>query len=428
MQSLQERIKRITETTIIVGIDVAKEIHWARITDHRGIDLIKAFRFHNSIDGYESLLAKVEKIRKKHGSDQVIIGMEPSGHYWRALGWYLKLHESEPVLVGVNPYHVKQTKELVDNSQTKSDPKDALVIAHLIKNGSYFDTYLPENEYAELRQLNSERQRIIKQINRTNNQLIAHIDEYFPEYSTVWKDVTCPTSLELLKTYTFPSDILSANREKLLEDIRVASCGTEGLKLMDDMIKASKRSVGVKEGLRIVRMRILNLIEDMAYFKKSKAAIEAELDSTMKSLELGDVLQSIPGVATIISAAFLGEVGDISRFTSWKQVRSLAGLNLVEDSSGKRKGNTKVSKRGRPYLRHMLYMAGENGVRNNSEMNKYYRYLRDRKKNPLEGNQAIVAVGLKMMRMLFHIAKTGERYDSNKALGEVRLQQIASLT
>jgi transposase len=123
----------------------------------------------------------------------------------------------------------------------------------------------------------------------------------------------------------------------------------------------------------------------------------------------------------------VGEVGDVSRFTSWKQVRSLAGLNLVEDSSGQRKGNTKVSKRGRPYLRHMLYMAGENGVRNNPEMNKYYRYLRDRKKNPLEGNQAIVAVGLKMMRILFHIAKTGERYNPDKALGKVRLQQIASL-
>jgi len=427
MQSIQERIKRITDTTMIVGVDVAKEIHWARITDYRGVDLVKAFKFHNSIDGFENLLTKVEKIRKKHECDQVIIGMEPSGHYWRALGWYLKLHDSKPVLVGVNPFHVKQTKELVDNSQTKSDPKDALVIAHLIKNGSYFDTYLPESEYADLRQLNSERQRIMKQISRTNNQLIAHIDEYFPEYSTVWKDVTCPTSLKLLKVYAFPSDILSAKREKLLEDIKVASSGTEGLKLMEDMIKVSKRSIGVKEGRRIVRIRILNLIEDMAHFEKDKAAIESELDSTMKSLEIGYVLQSVPGVATIISSAFLGEVGDVSRFSSWKQVRSLAGLNLVEDSSGKRKGNTKVSKRGRPYLRHMLYMAGENGVRNNPEMNKYYRYLRDRKKNPLNANQAIVATGLKMMRMLFHIAKTGEKYNPEKALGEVRLQQIASL-
>jgi len=100
----------------------------------------------------------------------------------------------------------------------------------------------------------------------------------------------------------------------------------------------------------------------------------------------------------------------------------------VEDSSGKHQGNTKVSKRGRPYLRHMLYMAGECGCRCNPEMHKLYRCFRDRKNNPLNPQQAFVAVGLKIMRILFHLAKTGERYDPGKALGAARMQQIASLT
>jgi len=147
----------------------------------------------------------------------------------------------------------------------------------------------------------------------------------------------------------------------------------------------------------------------------------------MSTLPLGGVLQSMLGVGTVISAAFMGEVGDISRFSSWKQVRSLAGLNLVENSSGQHKGKTKISKRGRPYLRHMLYMAGDNGVLHNPEMRSFYRYLRDRGKNPLKRDQALVAVGLKVMRILFHLAKTGEKYDPDKALGATRQQQIASL-
>jgi len=193
------------------------------------------------------------------------------------------------------------------------------------------------------------------------------------------------------------------------------------------MIKASSRSIGVKEGLRTVRLRMLSLIDELQYFEEKKEAIEAELESAMGTLQLGKVLQSMIGVGPIISAAFLGEVGDISRFSNWKQVRSLAGLNLVENSSGKHKGKTKVSKRGRPYLRHMLYLAGECGCRCNPEMHKFYRYLRDRKNNPLNGNQALVATGLKIMRILFHLAKTGESYDPSKALGAVRIQQIASL-
>jgi len=427
MQVLQERLKRITTTTIIVGIDVAKEVHWARVTDYRGIDLMKPVKVHNSTEGFESLLEKVEKVRDKHDCDQVVIGMEPSGHYWRALGWYLKLHESAPVLLGVNPYHTKQAKELDDNSQTKSDPKDALVVAHLIRDGRYYDTYLPEGEYAELRILNTERQRIMKQITRANNTLIAMLDEFFPEYSTIWSNVTCPTSLKLLRTYTFPSDIQSVPRGKLLGDIREASNGTEGDKLAAEMIKTASRSIGVKEGQTAARLRILNLIDDLEYFGAKAVSIEAGLERVMDKLELGKVLQSMSGVGPIISAAFMGEVGDISRFANWKQVRSLAGLNLVENSSGMHKGKTKVSKRGRPYLRHMLYLAGECGCRCNSEMRAFYRYLRDRKENPLNSHQAFVATGLKIMRILFHLAKTGESYDPGKALGETRLQQIASL-
>ncbi|MDR0490398.1 MAG: IS110 family transposase, partial [Oscillospiraceae bacterium] len=405
----------------------AKEIHWARMTDYRGVDLSKPVKVHNSMDGIENLLEKIQKLRIKHGCDQVVIGMEPSGHYWRALGWYLKLHESKPVLVGVNPYHTKQAKELNDNSQTKSDPKDALVVAHLIRDGRYFDTYLPEDEYAELRQLNTERQRIMKQISRANNILIALLDEFFPEYATVWSDVTCPTSLELLKIYAFPSDIMSAPHDKLLKDIRMASSGTEGTRLMEKMIRAASHSIGVKEGLRAVRLRMQSLIAELYYFEGKKEDVEAKLEAVMDTLQLGKVLQSMLGVGPIISAAFMGEVGDISRFTNWKQVRSLAGLNLVENSSGQHKGKTTVSKRGRPYLRHMLYLAGECGCRCNPEMHKFYRYLRDRKNNPLNPQQAFVATGLKIMRILFHMAKTSETYDPDKALGAVRLQQIASL-
>jgi len=424
---LQQRITRITPTTIIVGIDAAKDLHWARITDYRGLDLMKPVKVHNNIDGFENLLSKVEKQRQKYGYDQVMFGMEPSGHYWRALGWYLKLHDSKPVLLGVNPYHTKQAKELNDNSQTKSDPKDAQIIAHLIRDGRYFDTYLPENEYADLRLLNTERQRLMKQISRANNILIALLDEYFPEYATVWGNVTCSTSLELLKTYAFPSDILSASKEKLLDDIREASNGTEGVKLMNEMIRAASQSVGVKEGQRVTRIRMLSLIDELTYFEGKKVEIEAELEAVMNTLQLGTVLQSMLGVGPIISAAFLGEVGDISRFSNWKQVRSLAGLNLVENSSGKHKGKTKVSKRGRPYLRHILYLAGECGCRCNPEMRAFYRYFRDRNNNPLNGHQAFVATGLKIMRILFHLAKTGEHYDPGKALGTVRLQQIASI-
>ncbi|MCL2776220.1 MAG: IS110 family transposase [Oscillospiraceae bacterium] len=422
-----ERLATITAKTIIVGVDIAKEEHWARITDSRGMELRKPIKVNNSTSGFENLLENVDKMKQKYEAEKVIIGMEPSGHYWRAFGWYLKLHESTPVLVGVNPYHVKQVRELDDNSQNKSDKKDALTIAHLIKDGRYFEMYMPEGEYAELRIYNEERQRIIKQVNRANNTIVAVLDEYFPELAGIWKDVTCATSLAIIKKAAFPAEIIKISKPELLAVIKKASNGTEGDKLASELVKAAENSVGVREGQQAAKSRLLRLIGELEYYQSRLSDVEKELETVMAKSELGEILQSMKGIGSIISAAFLGEVGDIIRFDDWRQVRRLGGMNLVEDSSGRHKSKTKISKRGRPYLRCMLYMAGVSCCMHNAEMKQYYRYLRERPKNPLKKEQAIVATGLKVMRIMFYMAKNREKYNPDKALGDIRKEQIASL-
>lgn len=86
--------------------------------------------------------------------------MEPTGHYWKAFANYLIKNKICVVLV--NPYHTKKSKELDDNSQTKSDIKDELTIAKLVKDSRYFETYLPHDIYAELRGLTATRSGMLK--------------------------------------------------------------------------------------------------------------------------------------------------------------------------------------------------------------------------------------------------------------------------
>ena len=148
----------------------------------------------------------------------------------------------------------------------------------------------------------------------------------------------------------------------------------------------------------------------------------------MADTELNEYFESMKGIGAVISAVFLGEIGDVSRFDNWKQVRRLAGLNLAEQSSGKHKGKTKITKRGRPMLRNILYLAGVTTVNHNSEMRQLYSYLLKRPSNQLKKNQALIAVGLKVMRIMFYMAKNKEKYDANKALGEARIKQIQELS
>lgn len=87
----------------------------------------------------------------RNNKKQIVLGLEPTGHYCFALAaWMI----SEGIsVVQVNPYAVKQSKEIEDNSQLKDDRKDPKLIANLVKDGNYGMPYLPEEVYADMRRL-----------------------------------------------------------------------------------------------------------------------------------------------------------------------------------------------------------------------------------------------------------------------------------
>ena len=127
---------------------------------------------------------KRQELCKNDGFKNAVVGMEPTGHYWKPLANYLIKKGLTVVLV--NPYHTKKSKELDDNSQTKSDIKDALTIAKLVKDGRYFETYLPHDIYAELRSLTATRTGMLKRMKSIKNTIIAVLDEYL-SLIHIWK-------------------------------------------------------------------------------------------------------------------------------------------------------------------------------------------------------------------------------------------------
>jgi transposase len=102
-----DKILQLTESTLIVGIDVGKETHYARAYNFRGIELAKTLRFSNTASGFESLDRWMDEIMQKHRLTDATVGFEPTGHYWFTLGDHLKRKGHR--LGIVNPYHVKCT-------------------------------------------------------------------------------------------------------------------------------------------------------------------------------------------------------------------------------------------------------------------------------------------------------------------------------
>ena len=421
---LSRKIEAVTLRTLVVGIDIAKEMQWARFVDCRGIECGKAMYFRNDGTGFKAILAKIRQICKENSFVDAIVGMEPTGHYWKALAnWLMKQEHIHVVLV--NPYHTKKAKELDDNSQTKSDKKDALTIARLVKDGRYFEAYLPHDIYADLRVLATARNSVTRQKTALENRITAVLDEYFPEFTTVFKHpFKGKAAMQILKACPFPQYILKLGVDGVLAEIKKAVKKSVGRKRAEMLVNTAQSSVGVDYGVASARCKIQVLLESLELVDRQLSQIEEEMAKALQATDIAEYLLSIKGVGVVSLAVCLGELGDPLRFDNPRQLSRLAGYNLVEDSSGKNKSGTCISKRGRKGLRKVLYQMALTAVAVNPEMKELYKYLKTRAVNPLKKMQALVVISKKLLTLIYALAKKKQYYNAEKVFGEVRRSQL----
>ena len=417
------KFNAIENTDAIVGIDIAKNVHWAGIILPNGKEIKKSFSFNNNKKGFESLVETVKNVLTMLNFKKAIIGMEPTGHYWKACARYLKKIEWIKV-VTVNPFHVKNAKEFDDNCQTKNDKKDCMTIARLIKDARFFEPYLPEGIWAELRNLSNTRVELVGKQNAVKNRLIATMDEYFPEYTKVFKKILSRTSEEILKECPFPEDIKSKGKEGLLKHIKKTVKRGYSKKQVETIYELAKESIGTTEGTEGAKFQLNMYIEEAKLLEKQIKMTEQELERQLKETGFYESLISIQGIGVVSAATFVGEVGDINRFDSYEQIRRYAGLNLVENSSGNHKGKTTISKRGRSLLRSVLYRMAFTMVSKNKEIKELYKYLTTRKENQLKKKQAIVAVIGKILQIIYAVVSKNEEYKARRVFTQNRLEQL----
>ena len=412
-----EKISQIKDSTLVIGIDVAKETHYARAFDFRGIELTKLLKFSNTGEGFDHLSQWMQSICKQHEKAETIVGFEPTGHYWFNLGDFLKSEGHK--LAMVNPFHVKRTKELDDNSPTKNDRKDPKTIAMLVKDGRYREVYIPEDVYQELREAVAERDRLVQRLISINNQVTRWLDIHFPEFQTVFKDWRRQAAFLTLRHLSTPEKIATAGVMKILAIWKQSMKRTAGVKRAQELVEAASVSIGRKIGLIAAEVSLQNLLDEHELYVKHYAELEQLMMELLLQVPNAGKLHQIKGVGLITTATFVGEIGDVSRFQDPRQIQKLAGLNLVENSSGKHKGKTRTSRRGRRRLRPGLFMAMITILAKNPEFRMLHQRNLTRATNPLSKMQSVIALCGKLIRVFYGILRTGANYSAEKMLGDI---------
>ena len=413
------KITAITEKTLVVGIDVGSETHYARAFSWRGFEFSrKPLEFSNSEEGFETLKAWIEDLKKKRGLDKVIPGMEPTGHYWFNLGKFLQDNGMRPV--HVNPHHVKKSKEMDDNDPSKNDRKDPKVIAGLVNEGRYFYPYIPDGIYAEIRVLSGLRVLAQSEITRLKNRIARWFSIYFPNYKDVYGDVGAISGLMILRAAPLPEDIVKLGVGGVNQIWRDAKLRGVGIKRARTLVEAAEHSVGSRDAQEAARIELQILLSDYDRQTKREAELMALINEKIREVPYIDKLLEIRGVGLKTVIGFVAEVGDIKRFDDPKQIQKLSGYAIVKNQSGKHKGESHISYRGRKRLRYVLYETAVSVVSHSPEFKSIHQYYTTREKNPLKKMQSMIAVACKLIRVFYLILQTGTTYDAAKLMGDIR--------
>ncbi|MEK4883917.1 IS110 family transposase [Bacillus sp. FSL W8-0223] len=412
-----QKINQVTEKTLVVGIDIAKRTHFACFVDDRGRVLQKSFSVSQSRDGFESFYQRILRAMKDHDKTEVLVGIEPTGHYWLNLAYFLE--ERGIPLVITNPMHVKRSKELDDNLQTKNDRKDALVIARLLKDGRFSYPRILKEKEAELRVGSTFRGKLTEELGSVKNMMIRWLDRYFPEFTQVFPSFG-KMALAVLECTPFPSDLHQKQPDEVLDIYRKV----EGLKSPQrpkatQLIQVAAQSIGVTEGREMARFEIATLVRRYHQLEQEIESITQKLVELVKTSVEYEWLTTVQGLGDTTIVDLLAEIGSFSHYKDPRQLIKLAGLTLRENSSGQHQGQKRISKRVRRKLRSLLFRVMMPMIRHNEAFKKLHDYYTNRKVNPLRKKQSIVVLCGKLLKVLHGICTKHKVFDAQRMMKDI---------
>ena len=409
---VEEKIKRITPDTLICGIDVGKTKCCARFCDFRGMEVYHKVWF-DKTENLDIIGCNITAAMYEENKTDVIIAFEPTGHYWLNIDKYFKDCGQETVLMPT--YTVKQSKEQYDQNPTKSDPKDALLIARLTSEGKYVKPIEREELYQDIYSGYHIYDDIQKEINKIKNKIHVWNDKYFPEIEKVYK-ITSESIKPIYERELLPNEIKNMTLEAFTE-IMTKNNRYSKKSNIQKLKELCKKSNGINPD-KFTKQEIKRLYERYQELLKECEEIEKELIELASQIDYVEKAVEIMGIGYMSIIGIIAETGNLKNYEHAKQVLKMSGLSLKESSSGQKKGKKHISKRGRAKLRRNLKQIGIVLVGKNSFFLQLHNYYTTQRENKLSKLISINAIIRKFMYILMAIVKSGESFSEEKAIRE----------
>jgi len=411
-----EKRQRITEATLVTGMDIGCEFNAMCLMNKEGTVLGRYPKIYNSRKGFDYFHGVIESMKKKYGFTDVLIGMEPTGHYWRKIAFFAMDKNYEVRFIRTTA--LKHQRELDESSSAKNDMRDAYTIANVVREGKYIDTVIEDGIFRQLRTLAHTRERIQRISTGAKHALKGVLEDYFPELKNIFWSMKAKGLWALLMRCPFPEDILTITPDMVTEIIaqstrRKAKAREKALMVYE----AARQSVGLKRIGQADRHRVATYLSEIRNSEGHLKEIELQMKTLLHKIPCAEYILSIPGIGVLTCGVFLGELGDPYNFKDPKQIVKYAGYDPKEQDSGQRIGRKIISKKGRWLLRKYLYFMAMRAVHRSPFFKTYY----ENKQKTMEKKEALCAVVIKLIKVVFALLRDKRMFTEQQS----RLAQAA---
>jgi transposase len=390
---------------VAVGIDVAKEVHWAEIKVAGTGNVLASHRVENTPAEIGDLIGRIRAAETEHGPATVGIDI---------LGGIAALLEAMLLEAGLTVVHVpglavNRARRGTRGGEHKSDPKDARVIADQVRmRDDLRRVERMRDDDVELRLLAGRRSEIVTDQTRRANRIRELLTSIHPGLERV-VDVTTKTGLRLLTRYVTPADIRAAGQRRLVAHLRktghVKDSAIEAL--AGAALAAAQAQHVTVPGEAVTADLIRGLASEALTGRDQLAVIDKRIEAVLARHPDAALIRSLPGMGATLTAEFLAITGDTSRFAAGDQMAAAAGLAPVLRQSGKVRYLQRPTA-GDKTLKRVFYQSAFIATGCDPASKTYYQRKRSEGKTH---HQAVLALARRRVNVLHAILRNRQPYD-----------------
>lgn len=398
-----------------IAFDVSKDdLYMYTETGEETISCI-ADSFANKTDIILEKLEFMLQIATRDGYNGIHIVCEPSGGYEsKLMGLAVKQGHAASYVSGEASSKFKMVE---DNSNEKSDPRDARVIFKLARYCKFLKYRQLDQHYSRLRHYNRMHEQEQELKSYARSQMHHELKVLFSEQDwkeAFWYGVSGHAVLKLYQAN--PYKIIAGGKNRFYKRIKNLVRGIRHTTIERIWANAclSVKLGHPREISGLIATRIKQLWHDFQLHEQRLKEIKGQMaDIYRELLDRGEQLPPIiKGFVSVENLARIaGETGPFTDFNSANQIKRYAGINIRIRESGQFKGQPKLSKKGRPRLRLILNQSIFHLIKKDRILGGYYHGLKDRGMN---GTKAMSVVSRKLVDVLFVLSKEGIVFNANR--------------